>query len=199
MVKNNENENENEKKNFMQENYKIIIFLIWMVTFGILGVIYYFRNKSPNFYQNQCIQQCMQQCQQPMYAPPPYNIQGGNLENMFIVEYFVYLLPIIIASSLTMTILWKYTKKEKCVAWVLSLIPYAPAARFYIGIDKFFSPFTYVYLINLLAFFIPSSLPLTIKLALFIPFGNIMDWILLYIGRLNPLTGWAGDGTCSFS
>lgn len=207
---------------YIQENYRYYIGTIWIITLIILILVYLYRNSGTNMgYQqkmpyNMGFQPLMQPnmgFQQPMQPnmgfqppmgipiemginalPPKYrnfarmmsggtknrkpNIQyGGLIWKLFssgAMEYIAYMIPILSATILTIYILWRYAKKSKCIAYILAFVPIIPASRIYMG--NFFSLWT-------LAYIVPGL-------------GNIIDIILLFLNKINPSTGWEGDGTC---
>jgi hypothetical protein len=163
----------------MDKYYKHVIGAVWFITFIIEMVLYMSLEKSnnsnpymmqsPYMMQGPPMMQGQPMMQTPMY-PQMYPQYGGKNGGNF----FIYMIPILIASLISLWIVWKYTKRSKCIAYFLTLIPIIPANRIYTG--HVFSLLTPIR-------FIPF-------------FGQIMDIVILYLGYMKPSQGWDGDGTC---
>ena len=86
-------------------------------------------------------------------------------------------LPIIMAIIASFIVIYKYTKRNKCIAYLLNMIPLAPLNRIYTG---HFNPG----LGTLFRMFVPIL-------------GQMWDFYSLWSGKMVPTQGWSGDGTCN--
>ena len=110
---------------------------------------------------------------------------GGNILNIMTGgasgKTIMYGFPIFIALIASMYVIYKYAKRSKCIAYLLTFLPPLgiPANRIYTGHAG----------LNFGTFF----------RMLFPPVGIPWDIYLLYSGKMNPKQGWTSgskDGKC---
>ena len=108
-------------------------------------------------------------------------MSGGGLlfPNLSLFQEIALATPIIIAMIASAWVIFKYTKRNKCLAYILAFIPPIgfPASRFYtdhMGLNLG-----------------------TFARTILFPFGNIFDAVQIWRGKMDPENGWSGDGKCN--